>query len=66
MPNHPPDMPHGINLPALRYLASRKRVQLSLSVPLLKKIDGAAKAQGVSRAAWLELAAVKALAPPVA
>ncbi len=25
MTNHPPDMPHGINLPALRYLASRAR-----------------------------------------
>ena len=44
MSNQPPDMPHGLNLPALRYLASRKRVQLSLSVPLLKKIDAAAKA----------------------
>ena len=62
MSNQPPDMPHGLNLPALRYLASRKRVHHSLSVPLLKKIDAAARTQGVSRTAWLELAAVRELA----
>jgi hypothetical protein len=57
MQDHPPDMPHGLNLPALHYLASTKRVQLTFSVPGLKQIDAAAKAQGVSRSTWLEIAA---------
>jgi hypothetical protein len=54
-------LPRSVSAPVPDQEAGKTTVNMRFDASLLKRIDSAAKSQGISRTAWLHVAASKAL-----